>query len=106
MSSGSSSGSEDLTGRTKFSSLQSEQLASGQVLQQTPTDNRDLGAGDLEFCQLPEPPDGRRESEGVVIGGGGGDDEAAGVDRNTVQGEVVLVMSSTLNLMTDDLRSR
>ena len=73
--------------------------------QQQPTDDRDLGVGDLKLCQPPEPPDGGRESEGVVGGGGGGDDEAGGVERDPVQGEMVLVMSSTLNLTISHLKS-
>ena len=80
-------------------------LLVSQVEQQQPTDDRDPGVGDLEFRQPPEPPDGGRESEGVVGGGGGGDDEAAGVERNTVQGEVILVMSSTLDLTINHLKS-
>ena len=48
--------------------------------------------------QSPESSERGGQCERVGRGGGGGNGEAGGVDRDTVQGEVVLVVSSTVNL--------
>ena len=53
--------------------------------------------GDLQLSQPPQSPDGGREGEGVG-GAAGRDDQTGGVDRDAVQGEMVLVMSLTVNL--------
>ena len=50
------------------------------------------------MCQPSESPDGGGESEVVWEGGGGGDHQAGCVHWDAVQGEMVLVMSLTVNL--------
>ena len=53
---------------------------------------------DLQLFQSPESSEGGGQRERVGRGGGGGNGEADGVDRDTVEGEVVLVVSSTVDL--------
>ena len=52
---------------------------------------------DLQLSQPPQSPDGGGQGQGVA-GGAGRDDQAGGVERDAVQGEMVLVVTFTVNL--------
>ena len=54
---------------------------------------------DVELLEAPEHPQGGGQGQPVVVTGARGDDELAGVGRDAVQGEVVLVMAATHNLV-------
>ena len=57
---------------------------------------------DVELPEVPEHPEGGWQGQPVVVSAARADEELAGVGRHAVQGEVVLVVAATNNLLSVD----
>ena len=55
---------------------------------------------DVKLSEVPEHPEAGWQSQSVVISAARADEELAGVGRDTVQGEMILIVAATNNLLS------
>lgn len=63
------------------------------------TDIRNARVSDVEVPEVPEHPESGWQGQSVLVSTARADEELAGVGRHAVQGEVVLIVAATHNLV-------